>query len=336
MKAKMTKTKVRKRTRTARPKTLHHKLTSFFRGRGGIYVILILALIITGAVVMTGGVSPTISRDVTPNQVGQVDSKSIGKSAEKSLQLNALKFTQTTPTPTPNPATPTPVACLNKVAINLVLDVSTSMNSDGKIVQLNEAMKSFVGQLQPETVVAATEFAGLASFSNGTKILLSPTRFNTTTNKDIITNALTHLRVQTDSANDGTYMRNAFATALKNVSATRNAYASQGYKFVTILFTDGVPETQYTDHNCEVEFQNPYLCFARAQDPRTDLTGNMKKASDKVYAVGIYSGARELQAYTQAKTLLADIASSPSYATNSKSPSALTSLFDSIINSVCD
>lgn len=328
-KHKHTKTRAKKRVKTSRHATFSHKLSSFFRGRGGIFVILILALVISGAVAMTGGVMPKISSTAQPGQVGNVATGS-AVTNEKTLQLTDLKFQAGTPTPTP-------VACLNKVALNLLLDVSTSMNSDGKIGQLNQAMSNLVGQLQSQTVVAATEFAGPASFpTNGTKILLPPTRFDTATNKTTVTNALTKLSVQTDSSNDGTYMRNAFSTGLTNLTAAKNTYASQGYKFITILFTDGVPETQYTDHNCEVEFPNPYLCFAKVQDPRTDLTASMKSASNRVYAVGIYSGARELQAYTQAKQLLADVASAPTYATDSKDPKALTTLFGNIINSVCN
>lgn len=317
-------------TKKRSSKKLHHKVISFFRGDGGIYVIFVLATVMAGAFALTGGVIPTLNPKPSAADQVTIDPDSAKRSSESALQLVDLKI-KPSPTPTAPPqATPTRVACLNKIALNLILDVSTSMNNNDKINQLNLAMGSLVGQLKDETVVGATEFAGLASFpGSATKVLLSPTKFNTSTNKSLIKTSLTHLSVQTDSSNDGTYMRNAFQTALSNLKSAKNTYASQGYKFITILFTDGVPETQYTDHNCEgQEFPEPnYLCFSRAQDPRTDLTNSMKSTSNKVYSVGIYSGTRELQAYTQAIQLLSDIASSPTYATSTKSPTALTSLF---------
>jgi hypothetical protein len=217
------------------------------------------------------------------------------------------------------------------------------MNNDHKLDDLNGAMTSFIGQLNNNTVIGAVQFAGLASFPNsnsnyaGTATLINYKHWGP--NKTDITNKLTGLHTYTNSQNDGTYIRNAFHRAIDNLNGVKDIYRNQGYTFVTIIFTDGVPETQYaSDSPCEFEYNNPYLCFAKNQDPRFDLTNTatgMRGLVDKVYSVGVYSGQRELQALSKAQQLLKDIASKSSYATDTSDPSKLSDMFNTIINSVC-
>lgn len=322
------------------------------RGDGGIYVIFILATVMLGAFALTGGLTPHLNPNPTASDQVQIDEESARRSSEQALQLIDIKI-KPSPTPTPTvipttpapstpPSSPTPVACLDKTALVLVLDVSTSMRSNDKIGILNATMRNLVTRLRDETVVAAVQFAGPASFpspNNGAATLLPFTKYGD--NKSLVSSRLTQLSVHTNSANDGTYIRNAFSKTISEIAAVKQQYESQGYKFVTLFFSDGVPETQFTDNNCRVEFQNPYLCFANVQDPRStqgrsNLTASLKSSVEKVYAVGLYTGARELQALSQARTLLSDIASQPSYATSTQNTNDLNRLFADAVSSICE
>jgi hypothetical protein len=337
------------RTRTRRK--FHHKVISFFKGDGGIYVIFVLATVMAGAFALSGGILPNLNQTPPASAQVTIDPNSAKSSSQSSLQLVDIKVKPTdTPTPTPTlvpsatptkGVTPTPQACFDKIALNLVLDVSASMNNQDKIVQLNTAMKDLVGQLKDNTVVGAVTFAGLTSFPNtgGSITQLPFTRYKD--NKSLVSNKLTKLTAYNGSDADGTYMRNAFQRSLDNLNADEATYTKQGYKFVTIVFTDGVPETQVWDDDCVVYVlgSNP-VCFARKQDPRIspNLTTSMKNAVSKVYSVGIYSGTRETQPviYNEAKLLLSAIASKSTYAKNSNNPSAIDSMFKDVLNSVCD
>jgi hypothetical protein len=335
--------KVRSKLKKPRRK-LHHRVLSFFKGDGGIYVIFVLATVMAGAFALSGGLLPSLNQNPTASSEVTIDPDSAKQSSESALQLIDIKVKPSdTPIPSPTPTkvvTPTPQACLNKVALNLVLDVSASMNNDDKINQLNTAMRNLVGQLKDDTVVGAVTFAGLTSFPNtaGSVTQLPFTKYKD--NKKLVSDRLTKLTAYGGSETDGTYMRNAFQRSISNLNVDQATYVNQGYTFVTIVFTDGVPETKFWDDDCVVVVNgsNP-VCFARKQDPRIspDLTSSMKGKSSKVYSVGIYSGPRETQTviYNEAKKLLSSIASKSTYAKNSNSPSAIDSMFKDVLNSVC-
>jgi len=342
---------VRRRTSGKRPhKKLHHHVISLLKGDGGIYVIFVLATVMAGAFALSGGLLPSLNQSPPASSEVTIDPDSARQSSESALQLIDIKVKPSdTPIPSPTPSplptqeiipTPTPQACLSKIALNLVLDVSASMNNDDKIRQLNTAMKNLVGQLKDETVVGAVTFAGLTSFPNtsGSVTQLPFTKYKE--NKKLVSDKLTKLTAYNGSESDGTYMRNAFQRSLNNLNADEAAYTKQGYTFVTIVFTDGVPETKVWDDDCVVQANgsNP-VCFARKQDPRIspNLTTSMKGKVSKVYSVGIYSGSRETQAviYNEAKKLLSAIASKSEYAKNSKSPSAIDGMFKDVLSTVC-
>lgn len=328
---------------------LHHRVLSFFKGDGGIYVIFVLATVMAGAFALSGGLLPSLNQSPTASSEVTIDPDSAKQSSESALQLVDIKIKPSptptlTPSPTPSPSptqpVPTPQACLNKIALNLVLDVSASMNNDDKIRQLNTAMTNLVSQLKDDTVVGAVTFAGLTSFPNtgGSITQLPFTKYKD--NKKLVSDRLTKLTAYNGGETDGTYMRNAFQRSLNNLSADQATYANQGYKFVTIVFTDGVPETKIWDDDCVVQVNgsNP-VCFARKQDPRIspNLTSQMKDKVSKVYSVGIYSGSRETQTviFNEAKKLLSSIASKSDYAKNSNRASAIDGMFKEVLNSVC-
>jgi hypothetical protein len=335
--------KVRSKSHKPRRK-IHHRILSLFKGDGGIYVIFVLATVMAGAFALSGGLLPSLNQNPSASSEVTIDPDSAKQSSESALQLIDIKIKPSdTPIPTPTPTkavTPTPQACLNKIALNLVLDVSASMNNDDKINQLNTAMRNLVGQLKDDTVVGAVTFAGLTSFPNtaGSVTQLPFTKYKD--NKKLVSDRLTKLTAYKGSETDGTYMRNAFQRSINNLNVDQATYANQGYNFVTIVFTDGVPETKIWDDDCVVQANGSSpVCFARKQDPRIspNLTSSMKGKVSKVYSVGVYSGQRETQTviYNEAKKLLGAIASQSTYAKNSNSPSAIDGMFKDVLNSVC-
>lgn len=310
----------------------HHKALSILKGDGGIYVIFVLATVMAGAFALSGGLVPSLNQTPSASSEVTIDPSSAKQSSKSALQLVDLKVK---PTNTPGPTTQ---ACLDKVALNLILDVSASMNNSNKISQLNKAMKNLVNQLKDNTVITAVTFAGPVSFPNSLESVVRLPFTKYQDNKELVSDRLTELTAYNGIQSDGTYMRNAFQRSIDNLDANQSKYLDQGYKFVSIVFTDGVPETRdWNDSTCIV--QSGAVCFARNQDPRIspDLTSVLKSRSSKVYSVGIYSGARETQPviYDEAKKLLGAIASKPEYAKNSKSPEAIDTMFRDVLSSVC-
>lgn len=311
---------------------LSKKLVKFFsNGDSSIYTLLILAVILSIAYSLTGGILPRLdNRQPSVDQNLAVDKSK--NDSKNSLQLSELKGEQA------NETKVLPQACTNKLALNLILDVSASMHNENKIEQLNKSLNTLVNNLSDDTIIGATIFAGLNTYpdTQGVKVLLPFTKFNI--NKDLIKKELTTLKAGNGSKSDGTYMRNAFLESIKEIKKNQTIFSQDGYKVVTILFTDGVPEIQSTSYNnCVVKVEGAKkVCFAKEQDPRPDISTSMKSLS-KVYSIGIFSGERETQPiiYNEAIKLLIDIASDPSLALNNKDSNLINNMFDQTLESFC-
>lgn len=331
---------------------------------GGLYVLLMLGLVSGLSYFMTGGVVPGIERDPENPQIVEIDDQ-LDTEARQNLQLVNIGIKPTeTPTPSPIPTVPDPTVtptpeptvvedvveeCLNNTVLSLILDVSTSMVFDNKLGQLNSAMNSFSNDFRPEMVVGAVHFAGPTSFpatstnAAGSRTLLPYTRFSD--NSQLVKTRLTTLKNQvSEFTPDGTYMANAFRRTINNINSLKSSNNYPGYRYATVLFTDGVPEGD-GGQGCVVSYPSfsdsrytySPLCFSRAQDPRTSgLTTQLKNVSDQVYAVGLYTGPRERRALSEARSLLAATASEPSFAADTSNPAELGAIFDNVLNQVCE
>ena len=363
----------------------------WLEGSGGAYVILILGMVAAASYLITGGLLPDIEKNpVNPEHV-QIDDTSVNADRD-TLQLINLKPIST-PSPTPfgslsgtpppgsgtpgigtpgigtpgigtpgigtpspgvgTPGIPPPQACLNKTVVDLVIDTSTSMNNSNKLTELQKALGLFVQTLSDGTVVGAQKFGGEEISEDGLQgadSVLDFTQYSGS-NKTLISSRLTGITANTGA---GTFMRNGFRLALRKISAAQdNTNTYDGYRFVTIVFSDGVPEVSgYSGSQCLAEDTNPYVCFAKDQDPRglpygpnsTDYTSQMERRADKVYVVGIYDstpGARGAGLTDELIALLQTIASgktTPFYQTiDLKSGSAgdLTDFFNNIYQGIC-
>lgn len=353
---------VRKRhvpARTKRPKKLHHRIISFFKGDGGIYVIFILATVMAAAFALSGGVIPTLSQNPTSADQVEIDEDSAKQSSESALQLVDIKIKPSpTPTPTLSPTTtpgatitPPVQACLNRTVITLMIDLSASMKQSGKAEALSGALGDFTDALfktKPTTYVGGTGFGAGAAFSTdntaGVKHIIGYTR-----NESLIRDRLVNDAVP--GGEGGTYMRRGFDVALNRIKNYQSVHEQDNYRYVTVLFSDGVPEDGSWGDCYKISSDN--VCWSRVQDPRgptystsnaTDLTAQLKSLNERVYTIGIYdsrTGARARSLTADLKTLLGTIASKNSspyvqfidLANNN--PKNLTSLFTTIVNDVC-
>lgn len=321
-----------------------------------------------GAFALTGGILPTLSQNPTAADQVEIDTDSAKQSSASALQLVDIKIKPTaTPTPTigitpgitiTNPVTPpitpqiTPPiqACLNNTAINLLVDLSSSMKDYEKIKALQTALNQFVGSLEPETVIGIEVFGSPFSFTNGAEQRLAFSRYGrTNTTHKRVTDAIAGL----DPGGDGgTWMKAGFDLALSKITTAQAPDSSfKNYRFVSILFSDGVPEvSEHFGSQCVDDYSTPgaadYRCFAKAQDPRLPTGANnvatkLKGKIDKAYSVAIYNTQRasDNALITSLRTLLKDVSSgsgAPYYQdTTVTTPAQLTKLFDNVIKGIC-
>ncbi|MBI2443407.1 MAG: VWA domain-containing protein [Candidatus Levybacteria bacterium] len=359
-----------------RKKGFFAKIFSFQRGDGTLYVIGILGAVAAVSYLLAGGILPAIEQNPQDAQHVQIDETSVFSDRDNLQLVNimpvfsgtptpTLSETPTpteeptpttgpgTPTPTPRPTrtptpsrtptpTPTPInACLNTTSIDLLIDLSYSMRNNDKDIELRNALEAFRKSLFGNVRVAIQVFGSPDSFSGGAEERLPFVRYVSDPSR--VASAIQNLR---PGALGGTYMKEGFELALEKIRAEKNR--RPGYQYVTILFSDGVPEVSgaFGPDECVAEARDGdgnYRCFAKAQDPRRfGLDSDMKGLVDKVYSVAIYDdtpGTTDQQLIDPLKDLLKDVASgrsSPYYQdTTIRTPSQLTTIFKAIVNGIC-
>jgi hypothetical protein len=302
-----------------KPKHFHHRVISFFKGDGGIYVIFIMATVMAGAFALSGGILPSLSQNPTAADQVEIDEESAKQSSTSALQLVDIKIKPTaTPTPTAgitpgititNSVTlsitpPTVQECYNKTLVSLLLDYSSSMLSpdeNPKYQALNSALGSFYTELSKynNAAIGAQAFAGKTSGNTSLDGVVNLLNYKlvkniTASDKSKITSV--DINVLNNSYGGGTYMRNGFTSTIAKLKSAPLAYVD--YKKVTIVFSDGIPEETYDDRESHGDPNSSSVClgtgrynercFAKFQDPRTDLTNSLKLNTDSVYVVGIY------------------------------------------------
>ncbi|MBI5045008.1 MAG: VWA domain-containing protein [Candidatus Levybacteria bacterium] len=312
--------------KTKRHKKFHHKVISFFRGDGGIYVIFILATAMAGAFALTGGILPQLNPTPPASSQVDIDTESAKQSSENALQLVDIKPKPTeVPTPTseitpstspsisPSISQPPPVQeCYNKTLVTLILDYSNSMltpNSSPKYTALNSALGSFYTQLSgyANAGIGAQAFTGKDSGNtplDGVFNLLNYKLVKNVSSSDKQKITQVDKAVLENSNGGGTYMRNGFSYTISKLESAPSSFA--GYRKVAIIFSDGIPEETWEDresHNGDANSSSVCLgsgryqqrCFSIYQDPRVnstnrlpDLVKGLKDITDSVYVVGIY------------------------------------------------
>ncbi len=327
------------------------KLTSgyyFLSNKGVKQAILVIILLSVFGVLMTGGFTykdPKGLRSSTdPLQVnpsGQVSS------AMKNLQLIGQSLVRASANPSSNPSTqpssqpsasPTasiPPSCSSsKVAIDLLLDTSGSMNypcinpinrcipptASSKITFLQTAVRNLLSHLQPDDLVAVQLFN--ENFENYIQLQ------NYQSNRPTIDAKINNLSNRTGGY---TYMRDALYETGRIIIPNKNAHSD--YNWVFVFLTDGYPE-------------GPGGYF-QAEDPTypNDITRSLKDPPNnlRIVTVGLdldsicAAGSSPCTAVNSAKALLQQIASNPPATDPSQQnfyPDGTTANLDQIYSSI--
>lgn len=286
---------------------------------GSLFVVIILVLLVIGGAIFSGGIFPTPTGSPTgaPPQDATEQQEIVyptGSDARNTLQLQT--FTVNT--------------CRQKTAVDFVIDVSGSMQFDGKIGKEKDALTAFTNQLAENAVL------GMETFSN-TALQNVPISYY----RDVKSQAQS--TINNLQAGGWTHTRDAFALANQQLSAAISQNKFPGYQYSMILLTDGVPEVP-NPTQCEVvvkDSQQGNRCFAADQDPRipTDISASIKNLGVQIYSIAITSTKTSdvaLQPYLE--KMLTDVASQPTstHFYTSLNADNLKVILTNIIQKICE
>ncbi len=253
--------------------------------------VIYVALIFLFGLLMTGGLS-LASKDVSNTQqnVAYELVEKENPEAQKTLQLNTLTFK------------PKPTGCSAKIAVNLLLDNSGSMNEPPRKMQsLKTAVNSFFTLFKTEDIMGVQRFG-----SNVGDVVPIDTVLNLRPTFASKVNAI--------SPSGSTHIRDGMELSEQKIADGKAKFPDFS-TWVLIVVTDGSP--------------NPWP----EQDPRSVAT-RIKQSGVRIITIGIELGtAKEVDAQT-ARTIMEDVASSP---TDFYQPDAgqLLTIYNSIADSIC-
>lgn len=337
------------------------------KGSGNIYVIAILGTIVAGSALMTGGLVPKLDPPTQDAKVVEID-PDVGAARENSaLELKTFGILTPTLEPTdtqPTVPVPTEEVCINNTAILTLVDISQSMQDDGKIRQLRAALREVRDNMRPETALGIYGFGSYDALSygstKGVKQILNFTKLKGT-GKGRITTAINEI---VPGGLGGTYVKNGFKVATSRINSLKNTTAYKDYRFITIVFSDGVPERSGNDNTAPNDLLLPCAperitstgtyqkCWYNRQDPRrygnsiNDLQAAVESTGGRVYSVVVYdnrSGSDDsyflspVDPNDRLRILLKETASKSSYYYNLDigSVDQLAGKFKDIITGVC-
>jgi len=333
--------------------------TNPMRGDSGVYyIVLIMGLLIFLAATMVGG-KPKFKPIASNATQYEAPKDSRPKKNSSAMQMGAAtakeKPVRITVTPTPpagdgtksgvttvpgqptaspatsSKATPTTpqVACSN-IAVDFLVDESSSMLSGSKMIQVKSVMKEYIRTLPASSLVGIQSFAEppQAAKEEQAFVEVGPNRDNIVTKIDSSLNP---------GQNWATYMREGFKLAQSKLATKK-----PGYKYYLVLISDGVPEVNICDEGtpkngvCSNDSRN----YDLGQDPtytglgQPNIPAAIKSSGVKIYTVGIFNEADQ-QVNAQLETLLRSIASSPSSYFQADDASQLTNVFSQLAKDIC-
>jgi uncharacterized protein YegL len=253
-----------------------------------------LAVLDTPSMNSVSSLSSTITATPTPN---------VGSAEPGTVKADTFGITITPdPTRTSHRST-TPTGC-SKLAIDLVLDTSSSMNKpkdSPRIDALKEAVGDFITVIPDEAVFAAQRFDREA------RSIVSPIILKD--GKGEIKNAIDQLY---PSGDGGTHTREGLYKAIKMIEEGNTMFP--GREWTLILLSDGAP--------------NP------KKEEGTEPASQLKGMGVKIITIGLDMDEEENVTPEEARQHMRDIASSPSdfYDTSSDD---LTLVYKSLSNNLC-
>jgi hypothetical protein len=302
-------------------------------GAGDLFVYVFLIVMATIAFLMTGGTPPSDPNGPNgpPSIPPGYDSAKEGKQSlvypaealtpdsKGNLQLKTFKIN----------------ACLDKIAVNFLVDTSGSFAYDGKMDNLKSSLKSFTTRMSNYSVIGMQTFSAVVT-------------------ERVPLDYYKNQKVQVDATIDNlkplgnTRTRDGFKLAQQLINQSKADKKFKGYHYVVVLLTDGIPEMNPTQKRTCIgpEIADPLTapalrCFAKEQDPRvpTNIPAELKADGVSIFSVGIYSPNRPSDAAFQPRleSLLQEVSSQPyqNYYFSSVHGGNLEEILDKVFNSIC-
>jgi uncharacterized protein YegL len=290
---------------------------------GTLYIIAIMATIISFGFLMMGGTFP-----VGPVADTSPPRENVGKQeivftqepdpGKENLQLQTFTIKE---------------QCESKIAVDFLIDVSGSMRFGNKLNEEKAALKAFTDRMVDESVI------GIQIFSNPNRVReVVPIGYY----KDVKTQVQNTINsLVPDGA---TSTRDGMALARDKLSGAINANKFPDYKYSLVFLTDGIPETtnpNETDCIATATRDDGYRrCFARAQDPRipTNIATEIKNLGVKIYSINITSNEKsDVELAPHLESLLQDVASIPisDHYYTSFEGKGLTGILDKVFSDIC-
>lgn len=299
---------------------LKNKLKNLIGNSEGGVEILILVIIILGSILFAGGLFPKIIPP-DPNAPKYTAINEIQPDSQKTLQLKTIKFK----------------GCTSTVAVNFLVDRSGSMRYGTKLDNLKNALNVFAGSFPEDGII------GMQSYSEPA---FGPT-------SDVPINYFKNVKSQFSSAvsrlfpNGGTHSKDAFSFAKPLLDAARSKFPN--HNFSLIFISDGVPETRdgtrrlcpngpdtADQRYCGPKPDNPTQCrcFDTDQDP-TSVANEIKNSGVRIFSIG-YIHDEDLKFQNDLRTLMTNVASSPTDFYEAPIDNQLVNIFSQISQKLCN
>ena len=297
---------------------------------GSLSVVFIMALIIAGAIIASGGSIPVDPNGpggpptIEPyyNSANYPAQHIISQSGQQSTTKNNLQL-----------RTFGVNNCGQNAAILFVIDTSGSMSFAGKMNNTKKALHYFINNIGGKEVV------GIDTFSANVKTAIVMDYFNN--NKNAVSQVIDGL-----TPGGWTVTRDAMQQAYGQLKQAITYDDFPGYAYNLILMTDGVPESPDSMNDCEVTVPDPNLangirCFARKQDPRipVNIPDEIKNLGVNIYTINVYSPSypSDKLLFPYLDKLLKNISSSPisTHYFISTNASNLSDILHNINNNIC-
>ncbi len=311
------------------------KISMFcFKGRGDLYVVSILTLIIIASAFLVGGVYPDLNQvpetaDMFEPKEKKADKKNTGVVQLRQLDVNKKPRNQDNNSNNRNRQDQTgkPPACTKKGAIAFLIDVSASMEANGKLTKLKEALNGFVNKLPSETLVGLYTFSDRTFGEPKERVAFGP--------KTKLLTPVGNSPIDALSPEGATFMLDGFQLVQGKLSVAKDDFPNR--QFSLILVSDGVPEliecdtSHMPDNTCRANRNYDYT-----QDPTlTNIPDLIKDQDVRIYSIAMYDKDDLDVSTNQLIYIMQTLASPDSYFDETANGGGLDATYERIKSSIC-
>lgn len=304
---------------------------SCFKGRGDPYVVSILTLIIIASAFLVGGVYPDLNQvsetaDTFEPKEKKADKKNTGVVQLRQLDVNKKPRNQDN-NRNRQDQTGKPPACTKKGAIAFLIDVSASMEANGKLTKLKEALNGFANKLPSETLVGLYTFSDRTFGEPKERVAFGP--------KTQLLTPVGNSPIDALSPEGATFMLDGFQLVQGKLSQAQIDFPK--YQFSLILVSDGVPEliecdpSHMPDNTCRPDRNYDYT-----QDPTlTNIPDLIKDQEVRIYSIAMYDKDDLDVSTNKLIKIMKSLASPDSYFDETANGGGLDATYERIKSSIC-